>query len=91
MCSFSVGGNESFDMSETVQGTLSNESYDDYPQLSEDEEECEENSDDEPEISEDLSEDSGNIAENMTHREKLPIPEKEKIVLEAKRVGTKRR
>ena len=91
MCSFSAGGNESFDMSENVQATLSNESYDDHPQLSEDEEEFEEHHDDEPEISEDLSEDNGSITESMTHQKKLPVPEKEKIVLDTKRIGTKRR
>ena len=90
-CVFSAGGNESFDMSENAQINLSNESYDDHPQLSEDEEEFEEHSEEEPEISEDLSEDNGSVAESMIHREKLPVAEKEKIVLDAKRIGTKRR
>ena len=91
ICAFSAGGNESFDMSENVQATVSNESYDDHPQLSEDEEEFEDHPDDEPEISEDLSEDNGSIAESMTHRKKLPVAEKEEIVLDIKRIGTKRR
>ena len=78
-------------MSENVQATVSNESYDDHPQLSEDEEEFEDHPDDEPEISEDLSEDNGSIAESMAHRKKLPVAEKEEIVLDIKRIGTKRR